>query len=469
MKVALVIMPYYRRESPPAELGMLTAILRKEGHKVLPFDLNNGIFNRCFKARRYWKYLHLESDPYRDEEFFLETKPILESLAEAILKTNPAAVIFYYFGNIEGQTNKMAALIKSKNRNIPIIFTGLLHRDQETRDRLISNQHKLVQDFTIIGYDEIVLPKFVSSLGNHKEVSLEFDRRFKRSGKIIDCTEGPFLKNLDDLPFFDYRGFDLSAYKIPSRIEIFTSRSCVWKCRFCLDWKIQGVYRSMSGKRIFAEFRHQLETHKGINHIRLVDLAINSDIKSLSEFCELMIEFNKTRSQEIFWSGDGIIHPGMTQDFCRKLRKAGCGGIGYGLESGSDSVVKSIGKHFSISVAENVIRNTHNAGIKASINIITGFPTETKDDFTQTIDFIKRNRMYMGEIRLTFIGCRVRKDAEISKKSEEFGIIQDGSETWISNQGENTYEEREKRFKQISNLASALDIELRLGGRIVRE
>jgi hypothetical protein len=150
------------------------------------------------------------------------------------------------------------------------------------------------------------------------------------------------------------------------------------------------------------------------------------------------------------------------------MRKAGCGGIGYGLESGSDSVIKSIGKHFSISVAENVIRNTHNAGIKTSINIITGFPTETKEDFEQTVGFIKRNRDYMGEIRLTFVGCRLRKEAEISKKSEEFGIIQDGPETWTSNHGKNTYEERERRFKQILDLASSLDIELRLGGRIVR-
>ena len=462
-------MPYYRRESPPAELGMLAGLLAKEGHRVLPFDINNAIFHSCFKARRYWKYLHLESDPSRDEEFYAEMRPKLDAFARAILESRPDVIVFYYFGNVEGQSNKMASLIRGKNSDIPIVFTGLLHREPELRERLIIDQQDLLEDFIIIGYDEIALPKLISAIRNRKELQGDFSQSFKRVGKIIDCSQGPFFRKLDDLPFFDFSTFDLGLYKVPSRLEIFTSRGCLWKCKFCLDWKIQGLYRSMSGKRIFSEFRRQLESHKSVNHIRLVDLAINSDVSALSEFCDLMIEYNKSDSRQIFWSGDAIIHPGMSQELCLKMREAGCGGIGYGLESGSESVVKSIGKGFSISTAENVIRNTHNADIKTSINIISGFPTESREDFQQTVDFIKRNRDYMGEIRLTFVGLRIRKDAEVSKKSDDFGIIGDDPEQWISDDNKNTYQERSRRFKEILELANGLDIELRLGGRIVRK
>ena len=469
MRIALVLMPYYRRESPAAELGIIVGILRNGGHEVFPFDLNNGIFLKCFKARRYWRYLHLEPDSVRDDAFFSETRPMFEYFVSEVLNCNPDVIVFYSYGNTEAQSKKMATLLKEKNKSIPIVFTGLLHRNEEERKCLISNQDKVAQDFTVVGYDEVILPKVISSIIDNKEIDYSFDQTFKRFGKIIDCSDGPFLDNLDLLPFFDFADFNLNLYKVSYRLEIFTSRGCIWKCKFCTDWRIQGKYRSMSGKRIFDEFLHQSELHKNVSHIRLVDLAINSNIKALSEFCDLMIETRKNDMREIYWSGDAIIHPGMTKEVLLKMREAGCVGIGYGLESGSDSVVKAIGKHFSMSIAEEVIRNTHNANIKSSVNIITGYPTETREDFEQTIDFIKRNRDYMDEIRLTFIGCHIRKDAELSEDSKEFGIVSDSPDYWQTGDGENTYGERLKRFKQIAELALSSKLELRLGGRILRK
>jgi len=468
-KVAVVIMPYYRRESPAAELGMIVGVLRREGHEVCVFDVNNGIFIKNFKARRYWRHLHLEPDAVRDADFFSETRQMFDFFASEIVNKKPDAVVFYFYGNTERNSSVLAALIKEKDKGISVIFTSILHRSEEEKKSHILNQDKYMNDFTIIGYDEISLPKLISGIVDCGRLNPETEMEFKRHGKIIDCSDGPLVSSLDLLPFFDFSGLDLNSYKIPNRIEIFTSRGCVWKCKFCRDWNIQGKYRSMSGRRIFDEFSHQAKMHKNVNFIRLVDLAINSDIKALSDFCDLMIENRGNQMPEISWSGDAIIHPGMTRELLVKMRKAGCRGIGYGLESGSENVVKAIGKHFSISIAEEVIRNTHDADIKSSVNIITGFPTETRADFEQTMNFVKRNRGYIDEIRITFVGCHIRKDTELSNRSEELGIVLDNPEHWQTEDGNNTYSERCKRFKQITDFALSSNIELRLGGRIIRK
>lgn len=473
MRIALILTPYYRRESPAAELGMLLGILKKEGHSVFTFDINNGIFIKYFKARRYWRFLHLDSDAVRDADFFSETRQIFDYFVSEILNSKPDVIVFYSHGNTDGNSNKMAGLLKEKSKNTPVVFTGILHRDEEEKVMHIENQDKfpqyLPQDFTIMGYDEISLPKLVSAIANNKDPLPEIDKMFERYGKIIDCSEGPFFEDLDSLPYFDFTDFDLNLYRIPSQLEIFTTRSCIWKCKFCRDWEIQGKFRSMSGKRIFNEFLHQSKLHKEVTNIRLVDLAINSNISALSEFCDLMIESRKNNMLKIYWSGDAIVHPGMTKDLLLKMKEVGCVGIGYGLESGSENVVKAIGKHFSIAIAEDVIRNTHNANIKSSVNIITGYPTETAEDFEQTVNFIKRNREYIDEIRLTFLGCQVREFSELFKDSERLKILSNSSDYWQTEGGKNTDDERYKRFGQLAALALSLNIEFRLGGRILRK
>jgi len=462
-------MPYYRRESPAAELGMLLGVLKKEGHTVFTFDINSGMFIKCFKARRYWRFLHLDPDAVRDADFFSETGQIFDYFVSEILNSKPDVIVFYSYGNTDGNSNKMAALLKEKDRNIPIVFTGILHRGEEEKAMYIENQDKFPQNFTIIGYDEISLPKLVSAIANNKHPLSETDKMFKRYGKIIDCSEGPFFDDLDSLPYFDFTDFNLNLYRTPSRLEIFTSRSCIWKCKFCRDWQIQGKPRSMSGKRIFNELLHQSKLHKEVTNVRFVDLAINSDISVLTEFCNLMIESLKNNMQKIYWSGDAVIHPGMTKGILLKMKEAGCVGIGYGLESGSENVVKAIGKHFSITIAEDVIRNTHSANIKNSVNIITGYPTETAEDFEQTINLIKRNKEYIDEIRLTFLGCQIREFSGLFKDSEKLNILSNSSGYWQTEDGKNTYNERCKRFRQLADLALSLNIEFRLGGRILKK
>ena len=58
-----------------------------------------------------------------------------------------------------------------------------------------------------------------------------------------------------------------------------------------------------------------------------------------------------------------------------------------------------MGKQFIISVASEVIRNTHKSGIKVVTNFMFGFPGEEEDDFEQTLEFIERNKDHIDELR----------------------------------------------------------------------
>ncbi|MCM8757812.1 MAG: radical SAM protein, partial [Candidatus Omnitrophica bacterium] len=284
--------------------------------------------------------------------------------------------------------------------------------------------------------------------------------------------DGPFIENMDDLPFFDFSDFDFNSYSIPSQLEIFVSKSCPGRCTFCIDWLTERNYRMMSGERIFRELLYQSKLYKEVNCFRFCDKTINGNIKELTKLCDLLYDGIK---KGIFldngwsWSGDAMIRAEMTEDLLKKMHKARCVGLGYGVESGSDKILRDMGKKFSVALAEEVIKNTHLSGIKTSINIMVGFPTETRKDFQETLDFIKRNKEFIDEVRLTYAGCRVYSGSYIDKNKEQYGIAYSHTDYWSTKDNLNTYEERIRRTEEVCSLVLSLGLELRVNSRIKRK
>lgn len=94
--------------------------------------------------------------------------------------------------------------------------------------------------------------------------------------------------------------------------------------------------------------------------------------------CDLII---KDKDLKIFWGGKATIRSEMTGTLLRKLYDAGNRSIVYGIESGSDKVLRDMRKVFSVDLAKRVIRETYEAGISVGIFWLIGFPTESEDDF----------------------------------------------------------------------------------------
>ena len=462
MKIALVLAPWYRRESPSPELVMAASVLRKEGHQVTVYDINNAIFNDSFLLRKYWKYFLLDAPEEARNDFFSEAGGILSQYAEKILSGNPEAVIFKITGKTFPNSERLAKLIKEKDQGKLIIFSGALVSNQEDVDSFVNGQDSLPADYLICGEDEVALPELVKCLSSKSSLTL------KRRGKIIDCMMGPIQENLDLLPFYDFSDYDLNTYKFPDRLEMFISRGCPWHCAFCIDWLTEKKYRSMSGKRIAEELQFQARKYR-IKHFRFCDKTINGDIAAMEEFCDSMLGIYKDNFPVMEWSGDAMIRPEMTRDLIFKMYTAGCRGLGYGLESGSDKVLKDIGKKFSSALAGEVVRNTHEAGIFTSINIMVGFPTETSVDFEQTLDFIDKNKSFIDEIRLTFIGCRIYKQSILHNQPDKFNLADVDTDFWATRDGVNTYDERVKRYEFICQHILDLGISLRVNSRTTKK
>lgn len=357
----------------------------------------------------------------------------------------------------------MAKRLKKHDKNIRIIFgwawcwhnkyfpitqdLGLIVNN----DTLKTLMPRGVVDYFVVGDGEETLLEIVGSIKN-KEPCRSI------SGAIVyDQENDCYLKfrprsslDLNELPFPTYEKFDLSRYKGPE-FPLISSKGCSWKCSFCNNPGIMKHHRSRTGEHLFSEVEHHVQKYKK-TAFRFNDLLVNGNLEHLREFCELV---HKNRYR-IYWSGNALIKSNMDYEFLASLKRGGCASLVFGLESGSDTVLKLMRKDFTAADAERIFRLNYKLGINNIINIVVGFPGEGEKEFQETLDFLKRNRKYISKV-VNINMLEVIWDSELRQFPEKYNIIlPDPQETcfykWHTKDGSNTLEVRKERIKRAMKL-----------------
>lgn len=199
-------------------------------------------------------------------------------------------------------------------------------------------------------------------------------------GKIQSQPFRCRITNLDKLPFPAYDKIDLRKY---GHGAVITSRGCPFKCAFCDAPYIWGgtkvTYRSIDN--VIEEIR-LLRDH--CDYISIYDDTFFLKKDRILEFCSKM----KTESIDRPWTCNGRVDL-LSDDLLQRMSQSGCTTIFFGIESGSDSILRTINKGFTTSLARQAIEKASKfLGVITSF--IYGYPFETMDDFYQTVFFLTK-------------------------------------------------------------------------------
>ncbi len=277
-------------------------------------------------------------------------------------------------------------------------------------------------DLTVRGEGEATISDIAKSYnGNLESINRIQGISYRNeNGKIISNVDRPLIKSLDDLPFPDY--YDLPLEEYPQNkfgmpiMPIVGSRGCIGDCVFCVEKRLWGnTYRMRSPENIVSEFKNIKEKY-GVSTIRFNDSLINCNIKSLEKLCDLLIEENAGMQ----WMGMARIRSEMTDALLGKMRQAGCMGLWFGIESGSQRILRKMKKGYNIETAKNVIRDTAKSGIRVLTFMIVDFPGETQRDFEQSLAFLEQNQEFIDQVSISRFG--VLPESEISHNPQEYGI-----------------------------------------------
>jgi len=438
--ILLVMCPFWDVKYPPIGIAYIFEYLKSKGLRTKVLDYNIKIFHEIDKE--YKKYWDIKTNFVWEMPDFLKNQ--INECVDEILSFDVEIIGFSIMAPNQIFSLEVIKKIKEKDPN-KIIITGGVQAP-------LDNAHFI--DYHIEGEAEETIYKLIKAIKNKGDIT-------KINGIIIygqiegkiKTKERRKLPNLDSLPFPKYEDFNLNDY-VEERIGILGSRGCINKCAFCNDWKVWKFYSYKSAEKLFNEIKYHVN-HNHINKFEFFDLLLNGNIKELEKFCDLIIN----SKMKIEWSGSALIRKEMTFNLLKKMKGAGCVNLVYGLESGSDKIIRWMGKSFTANEAEQVLKDTSKVNITVSINLMVGFPGETKKDFKKTISFIKKNYKCISNVP-GVATCFVLANSDLEKNHKKYGInisMNNSWYNWYDNKG-NTYDLRLKRVKKLVSLLKKLKI-----------
>ncbi len=206
---------------------------------------------------------------------------------------------------------------------------------------------------------------------------------WREGEEIVVNPDRPFIRHLDDLPLPRHDLLPLQKYRAPlvggPYTFVVTSRGCPGGCRFCIKHVSYGQsVRFRSPENILAEL--EMLIGLGIRHVHMYADLFTVSREQVMGLCEEILE----RKWRIRWTCNSrvdFVDPEMLQ----MMARAGCWMISWGIESGSEEVLRRAGKGIRLEQVEKALRWAKGAGIRNWGYFIIGLPGETEETIRETI------------------------------------------------------------------------------------
>jgi radical SAM superfamily enzyme YgiQ (UPF0313 family) len=199
----------------------------------------------------------------------------------------------------------------------------------------------------------------------------------RRDGEPWRSPDRPLIQDLDTLPAPAY---DLVRVQGHPKAPLEVLRGCPYRCSYCSTSRYwQRQVRRKSVARVLEELRLLSERH-GAGGISFVDDTFTLDRAWTLELCAALAQ----AGSEIRWLCSTRIDA-VDDDLLAAMAAAGCAGIFYGVESGSERIQRSIRKGVKVSSVLDKLQLTAKHGIGVTASMMMGFPDETEDDLRQTL------------------------------------------------------------------------------------
>lgn len=360
---------------PPYNLARLSSLTREAGYHTRVFDFNveshyalkeaNPDLADAWNGANYWWW----QEPEYSTRIHPTYEPILRTYMEKILEEETDIIGFStYYTNLHA-TEWMIKEIRKVRPNVTILMGG--PQCHERNFEMLSEA-----DYYFIGESEQNVLDFLNN----------WEQGIKPESHAIGSLYSDTRIDIDSLPYPDYSDFDLTKYWGKNSICAEISRGCIAKCSYCTEvyyWK----FRDRGSSNVIDELEYQVNKY-GINFVSFVDSLMNGNLKEFRKFCEGLVE----RNLGITWWGYARADGRMDLEFYKLMKAAGAQGFNYGIESGSDKVLKVINKKNTVAEINQNLIDSHKAGMQVSACWVIGAPGEDIEAFTHSFNMLWNHR-----------------------------------------------------------------------------
>ena len=199
-----------------------------------------------------------------------------------------------------------------------------------------------------------------------------------------------FLRELDALapPLEALDLFDPAWYGHAVELPpggLLSSRGCPAACTFCSNDVTGRQYRYRSPASVVSELG-MLKARYGSLAVNFYDDSFAVGRRRMRELCEALAQ---PEVQPLYWTCTA--HPShLDHDILADMKRAGCGGIDIGMESGDPEMLLRIGKGVKVERVVDVLGWGRELGLHMVVNLMFGWPDETDAELDATVDFMTR-------------------------------------------------------------------------------
>ena len=174
-----------------------------------------------------------------------------------------------------------------------------------------------------------------------------------------------------------------------------TSRGCFSKCGFCVVNNLYcGKWRDIGFDKWKADIE-KIYLLYPFTYFELNDENFMPTPKRIEKYGTFLGNLNL--DWHLHARADSI-----TPDIAKDLKKFGCSQIHIGAESGNNRILSLVGKNITVSKTKESAEILSGCKIKTTYTFMMGLPTETKNEFLDTLNFMDDlYKIHKGYCRMT--------------------------------------------------------------------
>jgi radical SAM superfamily enzyme YgiQ (UPF0313 family) len=385
MRVALINL-MTKSDHAFLNLGALyiAAVMRENGHEV--------------------KFIDLVRYPMSHEE----TERAIRGYGVDLIAFSGIITAYY-------QLEPLSRALKKSFSDIPQIVGGSVG---STTLKLIEKHTGI--DFVCSGEGERTIPKLLEELKGSKRWK-EVPNIFYRNGSSFarSSVQGSYVEELDSIPLPLYDLVDMEFYieyttrvfgkelsdggEIPRVMPILFSRGCPFSCSFC--YRLIKRWRHRSIEKIIEHLK-MLKDKFGIGGVVVNDELVFVNKKWFIGLCNALAGSGLGLKLSCGGGKPSLV----TEEMVAAMKRAGFKRIGYGIESGSPSILERMKKQITVEKNYNALSLTLKHGLVSRSNFVFGHPGENKKTIGETIKFMD----------------------SIQRLQERFGVWEDYFQVWFA-------------------------------------
>ena len=372
-----------------------------------------------------------------------------EHTAQQVIDLNPDLIVLSLFSyKSQEPARALAKELKKLNSNAKITIGGAGIKNS-INDALEYNINELLQqgiiDYYQDGDGEYQVPKFLSKFFGLQSID-----------KFTDL-DTPYTPNYSKYDVEFYRG---AADKLNLKlwVPITGSRGCVRQCTFCEiheHWK----FTQRSPLNIVTEMREVLKD-LGVVHFHFTDSLVNGSLPAFYTLIDLMTELKK-EYPAFTWGGQFIIRDAKQcgDQYWQRIASSGAEMLEIGVETGSDRLRYEMKKNFSNADLDSSLTYMEKYNIPCTMLMFTGYPTETEQDFNDTLTMLSKYKVYtkniiknleLGYLTSVLPGTPLHSE---SKKDKTMILTKDVHVWYNKNNSQLTFSTRIARRKELETHA----------------